>query len=242
MNKNDSASFLALAVLIDADNVSSQDAIVRSLEKIKEYGTAFVKRAYGNWNNPRLKQWEEVLEEHSIQKMQQPKYNQGGKNAADIALIIDAMYLFHVEYIDALCLVSGDSDFTPLAAYLRENGVKVYGFGEREKTSEAFRKECYDFNFIPVAHSSETGSAVSSLSEKFIPGAPIVEALCSAIEMHSDSDGWALLNLVGHHIREIREKCGCKTKLSKLIEKTGRFELKWEGKNVCFAREKKNAN
>lgn len=122
-----------LAVLIDADNASA--AIVEGLfEEIAKYGVASVKRIYGDWTGPQLGGWKKVLLEHSIQPMQQFAYTTG-KNATDSSLIIDAMDLLYTRRFDGFCLVSSDSDFTRLAARLREEGLEVIGFGEQKHPS-----------------------------------------------------------------------------------------------------------
>ena len=124
-----------LAVLIDADN--AQPSIIEELlAEIAKYGTANVKRIYGDWTGPHLKGWREVLLVYSIQPIQQFRYTVG-KNATDAAMIIDAMDLLYTNKFDGFCIVSSDSDFTKLASRIRESGLVVYGFGEK-KTPEPF--------------------------------------------------------------------------------------------------------
>ena len=110
-----------LAVLIDADN--AQTSTIRELlEEVARYGTASVKRAYGDWTTPQLGAWKSVLHELAIQPIQQFSYTKG-KNATDSALIIDAMDLLHTGKLDGFCLVSSDSDFTRLATRIRDKFV-----------------------------------------------------------------------------------------------------------------------
>ena len=140
------------AVLIDADNTSSR--IVDGLfEEIARFGEPSVRRIYGDFSSPRLKSWTEVLQKHAIDPYQQFAYT-SGKNASDIALVIDAMDLLHSRRFDGFCLVSSDSDFTRLASRLREEGADVYGFGA-QKTPESFRQACrrfiYTENLVPEA-------------------------------------------------------------------------------------------
>ncbi|MDX9817871.1 MAG: NYN domain-containing protein [Desulfococcus multivorans] len=128
-----------LAVLIDAEN--AQPAIIEELLiEIAKYGTANVKRIYGDWTSPDLKGWKEVLLRYSIQPIQQFRYT-SGKNATDSAMIIDAMDLLYTSRFDGFCIVSSDSDFTKLASRIREAGLIVFGFGEK-KTPEAFVAAC----------------------------------------------------------------------------------------------------
>ena len=128
-----------LAVLIDADN--AQPLITEGLmSEVAKYGVASVKRIYGDWTTPSLSGWKSVLLEHSIQPVQQFRYTVG-KNATDSAMIIDAMDLLYTKRFEGFCLVSSDSDFTRLASRIREEGLLVYGFGEK-KTPKAFVSAC----------------------------------------------------------------------------------------------------
>ena len=128
-----------LAVLIDAEN-ATPSLIEPLLNKVKEYGTANVKRIYGDWTTPQLAGWRGQLNKFAMQPVQQFRYTTG-KNASDCALIIEAMDLLHTGKFDAFCIVSSDSDFTRLACRLREAGIIVYGFGEN-KAPEPFRCAC----------------------------------------------------------------------------------------------------
>ncbi len=119
-----------LALLIDGDNASPK-IVVGLVAEIANYGVASVKRIYGDWTGPNLKGWKECLLEHSIQPVQQFAYTIG-KNATDGAMIIDAMDLLYTGRFSGFCIVSSDSDFARLAARIREQGVTVYGFGERK--------------------------------------------------------------------------------------------------------------
>jgi len=136
-----------LAVLIDADNVSPAriDAV---LAEVSRYGVASVKRVYGDWTKPNLRSWKDAASAHVIQPIQQFD-NTTGKNATDSALIIDAMDLLYTARFQGFCIVSSDSDFTRLASRIREQGITVYGFGER-KTPESFRNACDRFTYLEV--------------------------------------------------------------------------------------------
>ena len=136
-----------LAVLIDADNASA--AVAKELlEEVAKFGTATVKRAYGDWTTQNLVGWKEHLHRHAIQPIQQFAYTKG-KNSTDSAFIIDAMDLLYTGNVDGFCLVSSDSDFTRLATRLRESGKLVVGLGER-KAPEAFIAACDRFIFLEV--------------------------------------------------------------------------------------------
>jgi hypothetical protein len=133
--------------LIDGDNASPK-IVAGLLAEIANYGTASVKRIYGDWTKPNLNGWKECLLEHSIQPVQQFAYTTG-KNATDGAMIIDAMDLLYTGRFSGFCIVSSDSDFARLAARIREQGVTVYGFGER-KTPRPFITACDKFVYFDV--------------------------------------------------------------------------------------------
>ena len=134
-----------LAILIDADNTSAAYAHA-IFEEVAKLGEANVRRIYGDFSSDRLRSWRGVMHPLAILPQQQFNYTVG-KNAADIALVIDAMDLMHRSRLDGFCLVSSDSDFPRLAQRLREDGALVYGFGAR-KTPEAFRNACSRFIYI----------------------------------------------------------------------------------------------
>lgn len=146
-----------IAVLIDADNVSHK-IIAGLMAEVVRYGNASVRRIYGDWTSPLMKGWRECLLEHSIIPIQQFAYTTG-KNATDGAMIIDAMDLLYTGRFSAFCLVSSDSDFTRLAARIREQGMPVYGFGNRHNTHKAFVAACNEFVYLDalpaVAHESQ---------------------------------------------------------------------------------------
>ena len=135
-----------LAVLIDADNASAA-AVSGLFAEIAKLGIASVKRIYGDWSRPEPQGWKkDVLLRHALMPVQQFAYTTG-KDATDMKLIIDAMDLLYSGTFDGVCLVSSDSDFTPLAARIRANGLTVYGFG-RHNTPEAFRQSCDRFFYL----------------------------------------------------------------------------------------------
>jgi uncharacterized LabA/DUF88 family protein len=188
-----------LAVLIDADN--AQPSIVEELlAEIAKYGTANVKRIYGDWTGSHLKGWKEVLLKYSIQPIQQFRYTIG-KNATDTAMIIDAMDLLYTNKFDGFCIVSSDSDFTKLASRIRESGLVVYGFGE-QKTPEAFVSACDKFIYTEVLISKEDDrqSIKQKSTNELKQDTKLVNLLRNAVEASSDDSGWAHLAPVGSNI------------------------------------------
>jgi uncharacterized LabA/DUF88 family protein len=188
-----------LAVLIDADN--AQPSIVDGLMvEIANYGTASVKRIYGDWTSPDLKGWKDILLQHSIQPIQQFAYTKG-KNATDSAMIIDAMDLLYTGKFDGFCIVSSDSDFTKLASRIRESGLLVYGFGE-QKTPSPFVAACDKFIYTEVLRSkTDEGKPISKKSSRELKqDTKLVTLLRNAVEASSDESGWAHLAPVGSNI------------------------------------------
>ena len=147
-----------LAVLIDADN--AQPSVIEGLlAEVAKFGVASVKRIYGDFTSTRLQQWKQVLLKYSINPVQQFAYT-SGKNATDSSLIIDAMDLMYTARFDGVCLVSSDSDFTRLAQRMREEGLIVYGFGER-KTPDAFVQACDKFIYTEVLRADVEAPSVT---------------------------------------------------------------------------------
>lgn len=219
-----------LAVLIDADNASSRIA-PRLFEEIARIGEASVRRIYGDFSGTRLKSWADVLAKHAIKAHQNFAYT-SGKNASDIALVIDAMDLLHTGRFDGFCLVSSDSDFTGLASRIREQGVDVYGFGE-QKTPESFRQACrrfiYTENLLPEAPAlDEEGGQDTRPTDARKPPTAAAPLIKTAISQLDDDGGWVPLGGVGQRLAQLATDFDPRnygqSKLSDLVERAGGFE------------------
>jgi uncharacterized LabA/DUF88 family protein len=216
------------AVLIDADNTSPRIA-AGLFEEVAKFGEASARRIYGDFSSPRMKSWSDILQKYAIDPYQQFAYT-SGKNASDIALVIDAMDLLHSGRFDGFCLVSSDSDFTRLASRLREQGADVYGFGE-QKTPESFRQACrrfiYTENLLPQVQVStpEEGLAAKALQ----PPSAAIPILNKAIGQMETEDGWVGLGAVGQRLSNIASDFDPRTygyrKLSDLVRNTGAFDI-----------------
>jgi uncharacterized LabA/DUF88 family protein len=243
-----------LAVLIDADN--AQPSIIEGLlAEVAKFGTSYVKRAYGDWTGTNLKGWKDHLLAQSIQPIQQFAYT-SGKNSTDAAMIIDAMDLLYSGRFDGFCLVSSDSDFTRLAARIRESGLTVFGFGER-KTPKPFVAACDKFIYTEnltytassVAPASPTTpQRLAATANQLKGNTSLVNQLRNAVEAASDDDGWAPLANVGHIITKQQPDFDPRSygyaKLSDLISATTLFEIDrrspGDGKTrVIYARDKR---
>jgi len=219
-----------LAVLIDADNASAKIAD-GLFEEIAKIGEASVRRIYGDFSGTRSKAWADVLSKHAIIPHQQFAYTTG-KNASDITLVIDAMDLLHSHRFDGFCLVSSDSDFTRLAARIREEGVDVFGFGE-QKTPESFRQACrrfiYTENLLPEAKTGDARAAAKPL-QSLAHAKQILNKVIS--EMESE-DGWVTLSQVGKQLANLASDFDPRTygykKLSDLVRKIDTLELSKTG-------------
>lgn len=182
-----------LAVLIDADNAQASVA-AELLAEVSRYGTATIKRAYGDWTTPNLRGWKEVLQSHAIQPVQQFGYTTG-KNATDSALIIDAMDLLHSGSVNGFCIVSSDSDYTRLATRIREAGLAVYGLGER-KTPQPFVAACDKFIYTEILRLGRPAVGADTAGQSDAP-APLEAMLRSAVAATARESGWAALAAVG---------------------------------------------
>lgn len=225
-----------LAVLIDADNASSGIADVL-FEEIAKIGEASVRRIYGDFSGTKQKSWAAILSKHAILPHHNIAYTTG-KNASDIALVIDAMDLLHSGRFDGFCLVSSDSDFTRLAARIREQGLDVFGFGER-KTPESFRQACHRFIYTENlrAGASAPDRTPSPKAKSLQPPGAALPLLKKAVGQMDDEDGWVSLSGVGQQLAKLATDFDPRTyghaKLVDLVQKTDSFEVeRLQGKGV----------
>ncbi|MDP2899670.1 MAG: NYN domain-containing protein [Candidatus Bathyarchaeota archaeon] len=244
-----------LAVLIDAENISSE--VVQGLfDEIAKYGTANIRKIYGDWTNPAISPWRGILHLFALQPVQQFSYTTG-KSSSDSALIIDAMDILLEGKMDGFCIVSSDSDFTRLASRIRESGLIVFGFG-KQTTPDAFRQACDRFILIEnLRHLElpilETTPSIPKKKEKKIDVVPqeikkippieepkeiivnklseeqLIQLVKGSVEDAMDENGWALLSDVGGIIRRKAPDFDHRTygheKLSSLIDALKIFEV-----------------
>ena len=214
-----------IVLLIDADNtqVSKLEDVIR---EVSTHGRVVVKRAYGNWKKDNLKKWENELKRLAIKAEQQFDYV-AGKNATDMALVIDAVNLLHKGIYDAFVIVASDSDYTPLAINLHESGVYVMGVGER-KTPESFRNSCDEFVFLenisgkaPEAEQKEETVKPESKKEIADVAEPQVEGKESIDEIHNllkiafdkyqEDDGYVNISSAGQYIKRVKPDFDART-------------------------------
>ena len=223
----------SIAMLIDADNtqLSRLEAVI---QEISAKGRIVVKRAYGNWRKETLKNWEEELKRLAIKAEQQFDYV-SGKNATDMALVIDTLDLLHRGLYDAFVIVASDSDYTPLAIKLHESGVYVMGVGEKN-TPVAFRNACDEFVFLEnlnkstdnhnaKQNSKNSGKKELEVSEAESQGDDMQEIhklLRIAWDKYQENDGYVNVSSAGQYIKRAKPDFDARTygfsKLPDLIE------------------------
>jgi uncharacterized protein (TIGR00288 family) len=226
-----------IALLIDADNAPASKIDV-ILAEVARHGAANVRRAYGNWKSPHLKPWEATLHTYAIRPIQQFAYT-SGKNASDMAMVIDAMDLLYARRLDAFAIVSSDADFTPLVMRILTEGVKVYGFGEK-KTPEPFVNACSQFTYVeglvePPEHEEPVVRATNAQSLR--GDTRLVQMLRSAVDASSGDDGWAHLGQVGNQIgnqASFDPRNYGYRKLSDLIDATGLFDVRRQNQMILI--------
>jgi uncharacterized protein (TIGR00288 family) len=213
-----------IALFIDADNAPANKFEV-VLSEVAKYGVVTIRKAYGNWKSRTLKQWEELLHEYAIQPVQQYDLTKG-KNASDIALVIDAMDVMYTKNIDVMCFVSSDCDFTPMVTRALAEGKVVLGFGER-KTPSPFVNACSKFLFLD--HEAKQDGGTQAKPKNIKSDTKLIHLLRQAIEATEEDDGWAALGPVGSHISNKTSfdsrNYGYKN-LSSLLKAIDLFELK----------------
>lgn len=240
----------AIVVLIDADN-AQLTKLKPVLDDISTHGRIVVKKAYGNWKSSNLKHWEKELTKLAIKPVQQFAYV-SGKNATDIAMVIDAMDLLHTGMYDAFVLVSSDSDFTPLAIRLRESGVYVFGAGE-SKTSQSFKNACDEFVLVEYLSGDKESKVYNLPESKLKEQEPekeklyelervdiedIHELLKIAYEKYQDDDGMVNISSAGTYIKRVMPDFNPRTygftKLPELLEEyPEKYEIKrYKGKGT----------
>ena len=236
-----------IVMLIDADNTQI-GKLEDVIGEISTHGRIVVKRAYGNWRKDVLKNWEKELKRLAIKAEQQFDYV-NGKNATDMALVIDTMNLLHKGIYDCFVIVASDSDYTPLAINLHESGVYVIGVGEK-KTPEAFRNSCDEFIFLEnLGRANELKLSIPKAGDdEYEEDEPeedydiekIHNLLKIASDKYQDDEGFVNGSSAGQFIKRVRPDFDVRTfgylKLPKLIEAfPDRYEIKkYKGKGTVL--------
>lgn len=198
-----------LMLMIDGDNAQAA-LLPQMLAEVSKYGVMKIRRVYGDWSSPQLKSWKDLLHTYALKPEQQFSYT-SGKNATDIALIIDAMDFINSAGVDGICIVSSDSDYTPLATRIREKNLFVMGIGRRT-TPQAFVNACDVFVYTDILSSNvEDAGSGSPLPVTKVEDEPVsandetrIEGLFqSAFDAAVQDDGWAHLGTFGSSLRQL---------------------------------------
>jgi len=226
-----------IAMLIDCDNVSAKyiDSI---LDDLSQHGLVNIKNAYGNWKDPKLKGWEKILQDYSITPIQQFSYT-NGKNATDIAMVIDTMDLLYMKDLSGIALVTSDSDFTPVVTRIKSDGIRVYGYGE-DKTPSAFVNACSQFIYVEKLLDCDEEDGDDEVTNKpqiadrgeLRKNTKLVALLRKAVELTAEDNGWSNIANVGIYISQNSSfspvNYGYK-KLGELIRTTELFDIDMQG-------------
>jgi len=223
-----------IALFIDCDNISHK-AIEGIINELSKYGVVNIRQAYGNWTKDNLKNWEDKLLEFAIKPIQQFDYSKN-KNATDILMTIDAIDLLHTKDIDAFAFATSDSDFTPVVMRVQNEGIKVFGFGEK-KTPKPFMAACSQFIFTEKLMKTKTkgNEAVDVMiapqrksGKEMRQDTWLVNVLKTALEQTMDEEGWAHLANIGQYINNSSSfspiNFGYK-KLSNLVDEIDLFDV-----------------
>lgn len=236
-----------IAMLIDADN-SPSDKIDFILSEMAKYGVVNIRRAYGNWKSHSLKGWEDKLHDYAIRPIQQFDYTKG-KNATDMAMTIDAMDLLYSKKLDAFCIVSSDSDFTPLVMRILSEGLNVYGFGQKSAPAP-FVNACSTFLYVESfcggqEKARNDGGRRKSSSQELKRDSKLLTLVRNAVDSAQEEDGWSNLAKIGKHISNQASfdprNYGFK-RLSDLIRSIDLFETEFRNNNSeLYIRDRRKA-
>ncbi len=250
-----------IALLIDCDN-TSREAVEPVLNELAKYGVVNIRRAYGDWKSPELKNWEKHSMLFALKPVQQFGYTKG-KNATDAAIIIDAMDILYTNAVDCFAIMSSDSDFTPLVVRLLESGKEVFGFGQK-KTPDPFVKACSQFIFTedlisaarereedlpaeaPPVRPAAVGTARPAEGQKtkneMRGDTGLVRMLRLACENTAGDDGWSHMSEVSQYMKNQKTyspvNYGFKS-WSKLIQATDLFEGDLRNGSAMYIRDKR---
>ncbi len=207
-----------IAMFIDCDNVSSK-YIESIFDDLSQYGTVNIRRAYGDWKDKKLYGWENILQDYNIKPIQQFAYTKG-KNATDIAMIIDIMDILYTKELEAIVLITSDSDFTPIVTRILSDGLSVYGYGE-SKTPMAFVNACSQFIYVEKLSDLKNDVVVENISQNNNHNAvteavtkyagnnydirkdfKLINLIKQGVEMTADEQGWTDVKDVSMYIRK----------------------------------------
>lgn len=226
-----------IAVLIDGDNAQPK-LIKEILEEVSKYGKATIRRIYGDWTQPQMNGWKDIINQYSISPIQKFAYTTG-KNSTDSSLIIEAMDILHSKNIEGFCIVSSDSDYTGLAKRIREEGLFVMGIGQK-KTPSAFVQSCEIFTFsenlipetaapAPITKKKQNTKEVIVPEPEATTSKVDLSIIDKAFEISANEDDEAYISHIGTNLRKIDPSFDSRTygfrNLTKLFESIGKYQI-----------------
>lgn len=224
-----------IAVLIDGDNAQPK-LIKEILEEVSKYGKATIRRIYGDWTQPQMNGWKEIINQYSISPIQKFAYTTG-KNSTDSSLIIEAMDILHSKNAEGFCIVSSDSDYTGLAKRIREEGLFVMGIGQK-KTPSAFVQSCEIFTFsenlMPNPEIIQAPKKKASKQENVVKETETttginLNIINKAFDISANEDDEAYISTIGANLRKIDPSFDSRTygfrNLTKLFESIDRYQV-----------------
>jgi len=188
-----------IALFIDFENIAIgvRDAHYRRfdinlvIERLVEKGKILAKRAYADWG--RYGEYRRSFHEAAVELIEVPQKSVGGKNSADIRLVVDAMDMsFQKEHIDCFCIASGDSDFSPLVSKLKENDKYVIGLGVKNSTSDLLMENCDEFIFYEdlVRRQEKPAVVIPNIPDKLQEAFSILVDSVVALQLENKGALW----------------------------------------------------
>ncbi len=229
-----------LAVLIDAENMPSKYAEA-IFEEVAKFGEASVRRLYGDIDEGSVRPWLDKTAGLAIAVLHQPK-NTSGKNASDIALVIDAMDLLGARHLQGFVIVSSDGDFTKLAQRIREQGVDVWGIGNSH-TPKSFRMACKTFIEVENLDDSAPAKAIAaSVGRKNVNHA--FQLISNIASDSNEASGWATLAWIGAQLNQRYPDFDSRSyghkRLSDLVTEIDKFEIRKDGNGILIRQKGSN--
>lgn len=192
---------LRLAVLIDGENVPARDAAAL-FAKVASLGNPIIRRVYGDFTKSGVNAWPRIISQHGG-SAEQAGHTSAGKNASDIALVVDAMDMLHKRAVDGFCIVSSDGDFSSLAKRIREDGLKIYAFGHGAG-SAALKAACDGF-FVLAEPASQPKPVTKAVPKPATPPPakhqPQLAREAIASVLAANPSDWMTMSALGSALR-----------------------------------------
>lgn len=234
------------ALFVDLENCGAKAPTLNSiLDKVKIRGDILLGKVYGYTD--RFSDLKEVLLSNTFTVVPSIRYGYAQKNNADIMLVIDALEVAYTNpLIDSFCIVSGDSDYTPLVGRLKSMGKFVLGISRSEVASSIFINACNEFQFLETVSSSVSRNGKRSIrkpaKDEPLDAAGLNKLLEGILSEQTDEDDMYASELKGVLLRlrpDFNEKAfGCASfgkLLNKLAAQFGSIRVKNDNYNMLVS-------